>query len=149
MYFECPSLYNYRMVNKTSESESESEVKENNQTKNYIGLTEQTFKQRYNGHNQSFNHEKHENSTELSKHVWQLKRKNKPFSINWSIIRKAHPYSNESKRCNLCLNEKLAIVSANKRTLLNKRSELISKCRHINKFHLSSFKGNIIYPNQT
>ena len=37
----------------------------------YIGLTCKKFKDRYNKHNKSFNHEKHDNETELSKYVWK------------------------------------------------------------------------------
>ena len=53
------------------------EVKENNNSQLYIGLTEPPFKLRYNNHTLSFKHEKHQNSTELSKHIWQLKRNKK------------------------------------------------------------------------
>ena len=45
-------------------------------------------------------------------------------------------HSNISKRCDLCLTEKLMIITANPDRILNKRSELISKCRHENKFYL-------------
>ena len=41
----------------------------------YIGLTSTIFKERHNNHNKSFNHEKYENETELSKYVWKLKKK--------------------------------------------------------------------------
>ena len=116
------------------------EVKENNNSQLYIGLTEPPFKLRYNNHTQSFKHEKHQNSTELSKHIWQLKRNKKPFTINWSIASRAQSYNSESKRCNLCLTEKLHILNAEKHSLLNKRPELISKCRHENKFYLCNFK---------
>ena len=37
----------------------------------YIGLTSTTFKERYNNHSKSFNHEKYKNETELSKYVWK------------------------------------------------------------------------------
>ena len=37
---------------------------------------------------------------------------------------------------NLCLNEKLAIIDDPDKNLLNKRSEVISQCRHRNKFKL-------------
>ncbi|XP_030830987.1 alpha-1,3-mannosyl-glycoprotein 4-beta-N-acetylglucosaminyltransferase B-like [Strongylocentrotus purpuratus] len=50
-----------------------------------------------------------------------------PFTIEWSISSKAQAYSSETKKCNLCLTEKLAIINAEKQTLLNKRPELISK----------------------
>ena len=112
------------------------EVKENNNSQLYIGLTEPPFKLRYNNHTQSFRHEKHQNSTELSKHIWQLKRNKKPFTINWSIASRAQSYNSESKRCNLCLTEKLHILNAEKHSFLNKRPKLISKCRHENKFYL-------------
>ena len=36
--------------------------------------------------------------------------------------------------------EKLSIIKANKSSLLNKTSELISKCRHENKYYLKNFK---------
>ena len=106
----------------------------------YIGLTENTFKQRYNNHMNSFRHKKHENSTELSKHVWEHKDRNEEYDVKWSISNQAAAYTNETKRCNLCLTEKLQISKASKTHLLNKRSELISKCRHENKYYLINFK---------
>ncbi|XP_070571144.1 calcium-activated chloride channel regulator 4A-like [Ptychodera flava] len=90
---------------------------ENEDTKCYYGLTESTFKSRYTNHRYSFNHKKHANSTELSKHVWKLKQGGRPFTISWSIVTRA----NETKRRNLCLAEKLCINNANKNGLLNKR----------------------------
>ena len=79
------------------------------------------------------------NSTELSKHIWTLKDSNTNFTINWSILATDPAYSNKSKRCHLCLTEKLYLVRAKKPSLLNKRTELISKCRHENKFYLANF----------
>ena len=111
----------------------------NNNNKTYIGLTEQTFKTRYNNHTSTFRHEKHENSTELSKYIWKLKRSGKGYKINWSISQRARAYSNETKQCDLCLTEKLHIINADKQKTLNKRTELISKCRHENKFYICNF----------
>ena len=111
---------------------------DNEDEKSYIGLTESTFKSRYNNHKFSFNHDSHANRTELSNYVWNLKRRENPFKIAWSIVATATPYTNETKRCNLCLMEKFFIIYADKNTLLNKKSELISKCRHENKFYLSN-----------
>ena len=42
-------------------------------TKNYIGLTEGTFKQRFSQHKATFKHRKYTNSTELSKYIWKLR----------------------------------------------------------------------------
>ena len=111
-------IYNAQVTSTTSNQTA---------TKNYIGLTEGTFKQRYTQHKSTFTHRKLSNSTELSKYIWQLKERNINFTTKWSIIARARPYNNSSKRCDLCLAEKL-------NNLLNKRSELISKCRHENKF---------------
>ena len=74
-------------------------------TKNYIRLTEGTFKQRYTQHKSTFAHRKLSNSTELSKYIWQLKDSNINFTTKWSIMARARPYNNSSKWCDLCLAE--------------------------------------------
>ena len=112
------------------------QVTTNSATKNYIGLTEGTFKQRFSQHKATFKHRKYTNSTELSKYIWKLRDNNQDFNIKWTIINRARSYNNISKRCDLCLTEKLMIITANPDRILNKRSELISKCRHENKFYL-------------
>ena len=104
--------------------------------KNYIGLTEGTFKQRYMQHKLSFRDRKYASCTELTKHIWKLKDNDENYKISWSIISSASAYNNISKRCNLCLTEKLYIMKADKASILNKRTELISKCRHENKYSL-------------
>ena len=108
---------------------------------NYNGLTENTFKDRFYKHRNSFKYESKANSTELSKHFWEMKRKGikKPI-MHWSVIDHAKPYQNGSKRCNLCLTEKYHILTSPV-NLINKRSELVSKCRHENKFHLVNYKA--------
>ena len=107
--------------------------------KDYYGLTEGTFKQRYNNHLTSFRHERHSNATELSKHVWALKREGTGFELKWSVCQTAPAYSSKSKACQLCVAEKLCIITADKRSLLNKRSELVSTCRHRRKHLLSNY----------
>ena len=52
------------------------------------------------------------------------------------------PINRNSLRCNLCLNEKLEIAlikSNDNESIINSRSELVSKCRHINKFTLMRY----------
>ena len=109
----------------------------------YIGSTETSFKQRYVNHLMSFGKERYENQTELSKYIWSLKRDGNNFRVRWEILRKAPAYSRLSKQCDLCLTEKLMILSADKSVSLNKRSEIISKCQHQNKFFPSKFVGGI------
>ena len=52
-------------------------------------------------------------------------------------------YSNISKQCLLSLTEKMLIaIYENPEQLLNKRSELIAKCRRDNKLLLTNYKSN-------
>ena len=60
--------------------------------KNYIGLTEGTFKQRYTQHKLSFRNRKYANRTELAKHIWKLKDNNENNKISWSIISSESAY---------------------------------------------------------
>ena len=62
------------------------------------------------------------------------------YNIKWSIQRKATEYQNTTTRCNLCLAKKVEIIVADKDRSQNKRTELISKSRHENKFYLSNFQ---------
>ena len=45
-------------------------------------------------------------------------------------------------KISLCLHEKLEIVDDPKEILLNKRSEMISQCRHRNKYKLQTLVSN-------
>ena len=75
--------------------------------------------------------------TELSRLVWRLKDEGHIPVIKWSIVCTAKPYSSGAMHCQLCLAEKLAILWADPDTTLNKRSELVAKCRHRNRYKLS------------
>jgi hypothetical protein len=108
-------------------------------TKQYIGLTSTTFKERLANHTQSFKNKAMSNASELSKHLWNLKNKGETFNLKWSIVQRAAPYHPASKRCNLCLAEKYHIMTAPKHCTLNKRSELVSSCRHKRKHKLNEF----------
>ena len=107
-------------------------VSSNLETKEYIGSSGNSFKQRFTVHKSSFRHEKHRNSTKLSKYVWSLKDKNEPFDIKWSIIDKIGSRSGGGKQmlCLTCNLERLAIASADRKRALNKRSELTGNCPH-------------------
>ena len=114
-------------------------------SKVYLGTTEGDFKQRFYNHRMSFNNEDYFKDTTLSKYVWEIKRKLKIMpSLKWSIIKSVPAYSNISKKCQLCLQEKFEILNyPNPNELLNKKSRLISKCCHVNKFLLSNYKSNV------
>ena len=117
-------------------------VKAEDNNMHYIGLCETTFKQRLYLHRSGWNASEYKGScgAELSKYVWELKNNNIPHSITWQIVAHAKPYQCSGARCYLCLNEKLYIAIHDEPTsLLNKRNELVSKCRHKNKFTLINF----------
>jgi hypothetical protein len=112
---------------------------DNNETKSYIGITGGKFKCRYRNHIKSINHKKYAHDTELSKHVWKLKEAKRAFSIKWSLIKKVPVYRAGARGCRLCLEEKLCILKNRNNNLLNKRTELFSKCRHVTRYLISNY----------
>ena len=56
--------------------------------------------------------------------------------MEWNIQRLAAPYSKETQKCQLCLTEKALISLADSSASLNKRNEIVGKCRHRDKFLL-------------
>ena len=107
--------------------------------KEYIGLTANTFKTRFAAHKSTFKHADKSTSTALSSHIWDLKNQNKPFTSNWSIMTLAPSYSKKTRSCQLCLSEKTLISLADPCKSLNKRTEIISKCRHRDKILLKNY----------
>ena len=108
----------------------------NYKEKLYLGISEAPFKKRFANHKKSFNAAKYENETELSKEYWKIKKTNFIPQLKWKIVRKCSPFNRASMKCNLCLSEKLEIALFKEDNLLNKRTELISKCGHLNKYTL-------------
>ena len=109
----------------------------------YTGMTKNSFKQRWCVHNATI--EKRppkEKVTTLSEYVWKLKDQNIPFKITWSIKSKAYAFSSRSKRCDLCISEKLTILLTNPRQNLNQRTELLSKCPHKRAFCFAGYYEN-------
>ena len=92
------------------------------------------FKTWYNNHTKYFRHLQCMNETELSKHVQNLKDHGLDNNPLLEIHKKVSPYQCGSKRCDLCLSEKYSIICVDPYTLLKKKTELISKCHHRNKF---------------
>ena len=77
----------------------------------YFGTAETTFKLRYSNRQRSFKFLKYKKDTELSNEIWGMKNSGQTPVITWKIVRKCSPYNPNSKRCYLCLNEKLEIVT--------------------------------------
>ena len=110
-------------------------VQAKDQSKNYSisDCAKLNLKQDSINHNHSFNSDSKRNATELSKFIWSCKDSGINPAISWIIVCHATPYQHGGKVCKLCVAEKYAILTANDDALLNKRTELINKCRHKNK----------------
>ena len=105
----------------------------------YLGISETPFKERFYNHTKAFKNRIYEKDTELSKLVWELKDKKEEYSISWEIAASASPLRCGKGRCDLCSTEKLLIIMAAPGSIINKRDEIVSKCRHRNKFTLKKF----------
>ena len=68
------------------------------------------------------------NSAEISDFVWERKKEQVNMKPDLSILDKTKLYFPVSKKCRLCLTENCRIPFA--KNLLNKCSELVTKCRH-------------------
>ena len=117
-------------------------VTANESEKFYIGATAGEWKKRYRNHVKSFTNCKYRDETSLSIHNWKIKETLDQFpKIEWSIVKSCQPYSTISKKCSLCLNEKLHIIrNLSNPNILNKRSEATSKCLHEDKYLLKNYK---------
>ena len=85
----------------------------------------------------------YKHDTKLSTEYWNLKTKQLNPRISWKIKGIYKSYNPTSKRCNLCLTEKLEILDDPDKNLLNKRSEIISQCRHKNKYRLKTLASSM------
>ena len=107
----------------------------------YIGLMSTKWKERYSNHKFTFSREHLKRHTALPKQFWGLKNKGLTPEIECSILKKSNTPNSFDSRCNLCLEGKIHI-STHKLPdkLLNKRSELIARCRYKTKFKLQTKK---------
>ena len=114
----------------------------NDEHKKYLGAAETSFKERYSNHTRGFKHKKCMKCTELSKYIWSLKNHGIPPIVKWRIVKKINSKVSPNY-CKLCLTEKFFIIkSLDDCNLLNKRSELVSKCRLQNKLLSCNVKRN-------
>ena len=79
-----------------------------------------------------------QNQTVLSEKVKTLQAQNTEYNVQFRVIENKKPYMPESKRCELCIAEKYHILYNNMENKINKKSEIISKCRHKRKFKLGA-----------
>ena len=58
--------------------------------------------------------------------------------MQWKVRAKTGIYFPGAKFCDTCITEKLFILEADKRTCLNQRTEILTKCIHMRKHSLHS-----------
>ena len=73
-------------------------------------------------------------TTALSHAVWEAIDKKDDPRIEWSVLANSCVYHTDAPGCNLCHDEKLAILLEDPSFILDKRTELSSKRCHKNKF---------------
>ena len=86
----------------------------------------------YANYKKTFNNIKYQTDTKLSNEYWNIISANKTLNISWEILTSHKSYNQCSKQCLLYLNEKLPIA-------LHKDHNMVSKCRHRNKYVLASY----------
>ena len=105
-------------------------------TRYYVGQTQRTFKQRLYIHNSDTKTGRRR--TALTNHLLDLKSKNIVPNVSWSKICLAKPRGRGEKMCQLCISEKTNIACGGE-AMLNRRSEVMIPCRHIESLYLSNF----------
>ena len=60
--------------------------------------------------------------------------------LNWKILARHQPYNVSRKRCNLSLNEKLRITLRKGDKMSNKKTEILIKRIHRNKYSLAFYE---------
>ena len=123
---DCPLNNKYLTPNIVYEAQITNNT--NDDQKRYLEASETPFKERFDNHKRDFKDKKYEKCTELSKYVWSLQSQVIIPNIKWRIVKKVHNVIS-SNYCKLCLTEKFYIIeSLDDKNLLNKKSELESKC---------------------
>ena len=99
----------------------------------YIGQTTKTFKQRVGVHNSNIRTNR--KATALATYVVDLKYKGVVNNdvidkIEWSKIKAIDPRKKGDRLCGLCNTEKTLIAVGDQSVFLNKRKEIMTRCRH-------------------
>ena len=142
----CRNLDNCSLGNKcqTSKKVYSAEIITNDHqlSKFYLGIFETKIKTRFNNHKKSFRYRQNKKDTELSKYISELKEKHAEYQIRWSIAQKSSGYNPVTKSCNLCILVKLLLCNFSDKTrLINNWLDLVSKCRHENKYMSKNYSA--------
>ena len=140
-YFGCNCRVRneYPLDNKFLTLNTVYEAKVSNDTidecKRYLGASKTLFKERLRKHIRDFKHKKYEKSTEFLKYIRTIKSHAITSVIKWSIVKRvaSKAAANYGK---VCLTKMFYIIqSPDDENLLNKKFELMNKCRHQNNYY--------------
>ena len=104
--------------------------REDGLTDSYVGLTENSFKDRWTKHKSSFRTRNPKNASGLSRYIWNLEDQNIQYELEWKIISRAKPYDPASGVCRLCVREKYFIIFQPNMATINSRNEIAGPCLH-------------------
>ena len=97
--------------------------------RSYIGQTTRTFKQRAGTHLSNIRTGR--KATTLATHVTDLRQEGIVDSnITWTKVKEINPRRKGERICGLCNMEKTYIAAGDPAVLLNKRTEIMERCRH-------------------
>ena len=105
-------------------------VEEGKPDQQYVGVTEPTFKLRYNNHTATFRHREKKINSALAGYVWKLKDEGREYSLKWRILQEHTTYNPTTNACRLCLSEKYTIMHQPELSSLNQRTEFYTPCFH-------------------
>ena len=69
-------------------------------------------------------------NTGLSKYMWQLADRGIRGEVSYNIITTAVLRQKGDRRCDICVSEKTYIARSDPSTSMNRRDEVMNKCRH-------------------
>ena len=116
----------------------------NYRNKTYYGISETKFKSRYANLRRSFKNRIYKTDTGYSNEIWKLKERSKD-NISWEVLGIHQSYNAAKNEKSKRLNEKIAIALHLEDNILNKRTEIISKCRHTSKYNVVNYDTKDLY----
>ena len=96
----------------------------------YIGMTANTFKERWTAHKSNFRTRNPKNATCLSRYIWKLQDDKIDHTVSWKIVSSAQPFNPVSGVCHLCVREKYFILFKPHLATINDRNEIAGHCLH-------------------
>ena len=106
----------------------------------YIGLAATTFYKRHQNHKTTFKDKDYSTKSELSNHIWKLKKLSLDFDVTWKIIDRGKKFSPTSKSCKLCTLERYYLIYRPDLHTLNKKNEFSNEFTHKRFLRLSKVK---------